>query len=156
MKTFNLLIIISLTASMMSCSNKTPKLDTEDDKRITIRQRDSKIIDGNKEKIELRLGDITYGSVDVEITGQKSNTQFLHINMQEGDRQIFDYYGTKYLLNVLHFENHVVHDDKAEISFRKISNQEAENLKQLVEKEHQQMKNLNNSDSVHTESIKHI
>lgn len=115
-------------------SSEMPKLEVEDDIRMSVIQRDTRVINGSKEKLELKLGDITNKYVTIDIIGQKSNQQFLHADMKEGDKKIIDYYGTKYVFNVLHFENHIIHDDKAEISFRKLNDQEAKTLDSIIKR----------------------
>jgi|GEM_PF-3843066 len=111
-----------------SCHTGVPVLNGGHDKTFVIVQRNSADIEGSKEKLEFEIGDITMNTTEVKITGHPSNKVFLDAYMRQNDKEVIDYYGSFYTVELSQIENHLIHDDKAEFKIKAITTEEADKL----------------------------
>jgi len=103
---------------LISCS--IDGLNITENKQMKLVQRGSMIISGSEGDVELQLGDITGGRVDVKMYGIDNDKVYYQSTMMEGGADVFEYAGKKYRIKINHFEEHTFHDDFAFIEFRKV------------------------------------
>jgi len=101
---------------LLSCSPSG--LEIVDDEEIKLVQRGSHVIKGSSGDVELTIGDITEGLTDVEIQGIENEKFYYRKAMEEGEDDEFEYEGFHYRIKMNYFEEHLMHDDYAFISFR--------------------------------------
>jgi len=93
-------------------------LEITDNEEIKLVQRGTYLIIGSEGDVELMIGDITEGITEVEIQGIENEKFYYRKAMEEGEDDEFEYEGHHYRIKINSFEEHLLHDDFAFISFR--------------------------------------
>ncbi len=109
-----------LIALLNSCS-KEGGLKIKDDEEIKIVQRGTKVIEGSEGDVDVKISDITNGSTKIIIEGIENGKVYFKKELGEGDEGYFQYGKNYYRIQINHFEEHIMHDDYAFISFRAVS-----------------------------------
>lgn len=110
---------------LISCSQKPPQLKVSENASLMIEQRFSKTIKGTWENIEVTLGDITSGRVQVTITGKnRDKTVYLDQVMFEGDEAMINYHGKYYKVYAEELINHLFSEDYGQFVFNHIDSVE--------------------------------
>jgi len=102
----------------LSCS--AGSLEITEDEEIKLVQRGTHLIKGSEGDVELMIGDITEGITKVEIQGIENEKFYYRKAMEEGEDDEFQYESFHYRIKINSFEEHLMHDDFAFISFRAV------------------------------------
>lgn len=120
MKNISFLLILLTGFIFTSCSPEG--LDITDDEEIRITQRGSITIKGSDGDVDVILGDITMGKMSVKIKSIEEDKVYLKTNLSSGEDAVFQYTEEYYYrIKINSFEEHILHDDIAFISFHKVS-----------------------------------
>lgn len=117
---FKLLSTLLFVILLNSCGKKNG-LEVNNDEEIKIVQRGSKAIKGSEGDIDLKISDITNGLTDVVIEGIENGKVYFKKKLSEAGEGYFQYGKNYYRIKINHFEEHLLHDDYAFISFRAVS-----------------------------------
>ncbi len=120
MKTQRLAASFLLIAAVFVTGCKRIGLRITDDESMRIVQRGTQTITGNPRDVTISVGDVTGGAADVALEAVGEPKTFLRIPMREGEVGYFDYHGVQYRLKLDRFENHLMHDDYAFVSLRRV------------------------------------
>lgn len=85
--------------------------------RITVVQRNSAPVPGSSGRLQVHLGDITRGQVEVTLSRVDGGGVLPPTSAREGDSIRFTYEGHPYRLRMIHIANLLVGDDYAELGF---------------------------------------
>ena len=98
-------------ASEQVSTEQIPGLPLE----LKIAQRAVRPIRGTKERLRLSVGDITKGSVAVEIRYKNAKAVLPAVDLKQGDSKSFEFEGHRYVISVKELKNSLIGEDFATI-----------------------------------------
>ena len=122
--------VLLLLVLLNSCGKNG--LVINEDEQIKIVQRGSKLIKGSEGDVELKIGDITNGAADVIIEGIDNGKVYFKKDLGEGGEGYFRYDKKYYRIKMDHFEEHLLHDDFAFVTFHQVSEEKGKAAADVV------------------------